>query len=122
MARALVLLLVLVALPLPHAAAATTVPGAIHGAGTVSTFYVKTGGEFFEGGAFDWNFACAGCYVRFTVVSGTFDVVQNGAIVALAPGSYQIPGFAGYIGMTVNGPHDFFWEIHGTGQVSPWSP
>ena len=117
----LALLLLAVAFLAP-AAAAPTVGGVVSGAGQVSTYYVVAGGQYWGGGAFDANLACYGCYVRFTLDSGTMTLVQNGAVVQLPPGQYQIPGFVGYIGITTQGPHDFFFEIHGEGPLAPWSP
>lgn len=119
---ALTLLVAMALLAASPAAAAPRVGGAIQGAGTVSTYYIVTGGFYAEGGAFDANFACYGCYVRLTIESGTYELAQNGAVVELAPGTYQISGFVGYIGITTNGLHDFFLEIHGEGAVDPWSP
>lgn len=106
----------------PHGAAAPSVGGVIQGAGGVSTYYITTGGSYVDGGAFDATFACAGCYVRFTVESGSYQLVQSGAVTTLVPGTYQIDGFAGVIGISMNAPHDFFFEIHGEGRVAPWSP
>jgi hypothetical protein len=116
------LLLLGLALVLPATGSALTVGGAVSGTGKATTFWIVTGGEVVQGGAFDMNFACYGCYVRFTVETSAITVVQNGAEQTLAPGSYQIPGYVGFIGITTSGPHDFFLELHGEGPVSPWAP
>jgi len=115
-------LLALATLALPAALADPVVPGAISGTAHATTYYVVGGGASWSGGAFTQSFACSGCYVRFTVDTSALTVVQNGAETTLAPGSYQIAGFDGFLGITVNGYRDFFLEIHGAGEIAPWLP
>lgn len=119
MLRAVVVLaLLLVATP---AVSALSVPGTIQGAGNVSTYYIVTGGPTVQGGAFQREMACYGCYVRLTIVSGTFEVAQDGAVTTLAPGVWEIRGFAGVIGIDQNGLGDFFVELHGTGRIAAYA-
>jgi len=114
--------LALLALLLAPSALAATIPASIQGAGQVTTYYIVTGGTVVQGGAFDSQIACYGCYVRLSIASGTFLVVENGQERALGAGTWEIRGFAGAIGITQNAPHDFFVEIHGAGQIGPYAP
>lgn len=112
----------LLALLLAPSALAASVPASIQGAGQVTTYYIVTGGMVVQGGAFDSQIACYGCYVRLSIASGTFSVVENGQARSLGAGTWEIRGFAGALGITQNAPHDFFVEIHGAGQVGPYGP
>jgi hypothetical protein len=123
MARAVAaLILALAALAAAQTVDAATIPGLVSGTAKVSDFYIASGGQTFEGGAFETNLVCHACYVRLTVVTSSITLVQDGAERTLAPGSYEIRTFGGFVGITTNGLHDFFFELHGTGTVKPWAP
>lgn len=120
MRRALPLLvLALLVLPqagLGQAAALPTVKGSIEGYGTASSFFIRAGGYALEGGVNDWTLVCGGCFVRISVTESSFVLVQEGALVALPPGVYELREFRGYLSHSPSGGA-YFVTLAGAGHL-----
>ena len=119
-APALVLLLALPAL-LPVGGAQVAVPETITGSATLSRFQVFSNGFNVEGGLYERTLLCRSCHIRMNVTASDLTTVENGASHTLAPGLYEIRGFAGTFHYTQEGLGVFSVEIDGVGGIKPTS-
>ena len=103
----------------PGVLAALAVPEPVQGEGKVTAFTVRSDGPSrdLHGGVADYTLLCADCFLNLTIASAGFVVVQNGAQVALAPGTYQVREFSGRVSWTRVALGDYDFALDGVGQV-----
>lgn len=109
------ILMALVALAAPAAMGATLLPGTIQGQGTASNVRILPGeGLVIEGGAYEWNYVCADCPLRVTIVDGLFVFYEpTTGSVTLEPGEYELREFRGLLLRNDVAPFEFQIQVHG---------
>jgi hypothetical protein len=113
------LLALLLLLVLPNAMGAVVVPQAVHGSAHVTRMNNFLGGGpswYVQDGAHDHHFACTDCFLNLTIDGPGLRMVQQGEVVDLGPGVWQIREFTGSFAYDRNGPGDFQVHLEGKGR------
>lgn len=119
MPRIIPLLTLLLALVLPHALAGPAVPQAVHGSAHATKFFVHSMGPSHdvEDGLYDYHALCTDCFVNVTINGTGIVFVEQGQVMDLTPGVWQIREFAGSVSYQRHGLGNFTVSFEGTGRV-----